>query len=143
MKTNWFKTEAVKSLNEELDLHVAKRESLESILTKYIEFVENNIPDEYMSKFGIGIAAKHHQFGQLYGFEFQNDFGLVYLVPGSGYCIAGDWNAKATGSNLSQMKNFAKSLPKWVKSGLEKIKKENQEADEIINNLSDLIETLK
>lgn len=121
-------------IKEELKKEKKLRENLENLIEEYVEFIEKNIPDEFMADFGVGPAGSHSQFGTHYG--FLTDFG--YSVPGPGFNIAGDFNAKVSGSNLNDMKEFAENIPNIFCDGLEIIKNSNKNVETTINKLNEI-----
>lgn len=135
MNTLELKKEMVSTLKNELQIEVNVRESLEALLNEYIDFIKEEVSSEFRRYFGIGIAGSHSQFGSHYGFFIERDYQDCYAVPGQGYCIANDFDAKVTGSNFFEMKEFAKNIPLYVKKGIEKLKAENKETMEIINKI--------
>ncbi|NHZ84398.1 MAG: hypothetical protein GWP19_00775 [Planctomycetia bacterium] len=139
MKTTEIKKEVVATLKTELDITASVKDSIASILQEYIDFVEENIPHEFWKIFGIGKAGGHRQFGNVYGFEASSEYrDDYYTIPGNGYYIANDWDAKVEGSNFYQMKEFASRIKDLVEEGLDYLSEQNKSTSEIIENLKDL-----
>lgn len=141
METSVIKKEMVSTLKSELELHVSVRESLESLINEYIEFIEKNVYSEFYEYFGIGVAGSHSQFGSHYGFlvnkcDDYNGNYEYYAVPGNGYCIANDFNARVSGSNFIEMKEFAAKITEYVKNGIKQLESANEETQKIINTIT-------
>jgi hypothetical protein len=130
----------VKGALKELEINIKLNDKLIDIINEYVEFVEKNIPDEFMESFGIGVAGSHDQFGSHYGFESTHDYSgeRVYRVAGHGYNIANDFNAYVTGSNFTQMLEFAKQIPKFINYGVKVLKNNNEAANNIIEKLREI-----
>lgn len=127
-------------LEKEIDSVVKKNlnhlTNVENILYDYVEFIEKNVPSEFMENFGIGVTNSHPQFGPDYGFITNNKYGdKYYASPGDGYYIGFDFNCQVKGSDFHQMKNFLKDIPKWVENGKKELENFNYSIEKILKSL--------
>ncbi|NBA74581.1 hypothetical protein GOQ04_03435 [Emticicia sp. ODNR4P] len=115
------------------------RKDTAEYVNAYISFVENKIPAGMESCFGVGIARKHPRWGTVYGFENGGDFTVV----GEGYYYASDYNYWVNGSTSKEVKDFAKRIPLYMKSGIEALEAEELELASMLKNKIDFESLLK
>ena len=123
-----MKVSEIKTL---IETSASLRDDLSKYISDYVKWVEKNVPAGMEGKFGVGITSDN-RFGTYWG--FWNEDLEMYTCTGSSWYVGNDWNCKIVGSSVKQQRNFSKKIPQYIASGLDAIKKENEEIEELLKN---------
>lgn len=124
----------VSEIKKLIETSATLRDDLSKYISDYVKWVQKEVPAGLENRFGVGVTSKN-RFGTYWG--FYNSEKRMYTCTGSGWYVGNDFNCEIVGSNIKQMKEFAKEIPSYIEEGLEAIAKENEEIEEVLRKKID------
>lgn len=126
-----------KEVKELIEFHENIYGNLCEYVESYVEWVKNNIPQEFWNYFGVEYYYDNSVVGTMLGFVADN--GETYPLNWDKFYYAmGNFNYPVNITPRKVTKDYAQSIPVLIEKGIYKVREFSSEMKVILNNKIDI-----